>query len=164
MTAVGQDLAVQVEHLTARVEQLESVRDITTLRQALPRRINDNRWDEVGELFSEGAYLDYGHLGQAEGRDAIQRYFSGLTAMIEENSAAAQVMVKQFVHAHDVEVFGDKATGVSYFEEKVVFDSESSFVAGKFTDTYLRENGRWRFSLIKLDLFWVLPHAHGWER
>ncbi|MCK9895432.1 nuclear transport factor 2 family protein [Frankia sp. AgB32] len=160
----GNDLVAQIKELTARVELLSTVREITALRHALPRRINENRWDEVGELFSENARLDYAHLGQAAGREEIQRYFSGLPAMIEENSPAAHVMVKQFVHAHDVEVQAETATGVSFFEEKVVFDSESSFVAGKFTDAYAREHGRWLFSHIRLELFWVIPYQRGWER
>jgi hypothetical protein len=68
------------------------------------------------------------------------------------------------VHGHDVEVSGDLATGVSFFEERVVFDDESAMVAGKFTDTYVREDGRWLFSRIGLTLYWVLPHHEGLVR
>lgn len=160
----AQELAVHVERLADRVEVLENVRALNTLRYNLPRYLNDGRWDQVGELFSETAFLDYGHLGQATGRAAIAAYFAGLPAMIEDSSPASQVLVKQFVHAHDVEVLGDQATGVAFFEEKVVFDSESSMVAGKFTDTYVRESGRWLFSRIELDLYWVIPYSRGWQR
>jgi hypothetical protein len=158
------ELAEQVKRLTERVETLEHVRELNTLRHNLPRYINDGRWDRVGELFSDSAFLDYAHLGQAEGRAAIQRYFSGLPQLIEDNSPAAQVLVKQFLHGHEVEILGEQATGVSFFEEKVVFDTESSMVAGKFTDDYVREDGRWLFSRIKLDLFWVIPYTLGWQR
>ncbi|MGY2032477.1 nuclear transport factor 2 family protein [Nocardia gipuzkoensis] len=140
------NLVEQVKRLTERIETLEDVRALNTLRHNLPRYINDGRWDSVGELFSETAFLDYRHLGQAEGRAAIERYFAGLPQLIEDNSPAAQVLVKQFLHGHDVEILGDRATGVSFFEEKVVFDTESSIVAGKFTDSYVHEGARWLFS------------------
>lgn len=68
------------------------------------------------------------------------------------------------MHGHDVQVSGDGATGVSFFEERVVFDDESAMVAGKFSDTYVREEGRWLFSRIELNLYWVLPHHEGLVR
>ncbi|MEV6218354.1 nuclear transport factor 2 family protein [Nocardia sp. NPDC051833] len=158
------ELVEQVELLTARLETLETVRALNTLRHDLPRHINEGRWAEVGELFSADAFLDYRHLGQARGREAIAAYFAGLPQLIEDNSPAGQVLVKQFLHGHDVEILGDRATGVSFFEEKVVFDTESSFVAGKFTDEYVREDGRWRFARIELDLYWVVPYSRGWQQ
>ncbi|MER5767880.1 nuclear transport factor 2 family protein [Streptomyces sp. NPDC001985] len=153
----------EMKRLTERVERLEAVRELHDLRHSLPRHVNDGAFSRVGELFSEHARLDYAHLGQASGREEIQRYFTGLTRMIEENSPAAQVMITQFGHGHEVRISGDEATGVSFFEEKVVFDTESAMVAGKFTDSYVRENGRWLFSHIKLDLFWVIPWDQGWK-
>ncbi|MFF2083887.1 nuclear transport factor 2 family protein [Nocardia sp. NPDC058176] len=158
------ELVEQVKLLTERVETLEAVRELNVLRHNLPRYINDGRWDQVGELFSEDAFLDYRHLGQAQGRAAISAYFAGLPQLIEDNSTAGQVLVKQFLHGHDVEILGERATGVSFFEEKVVFDTESSFVAGKFTDNYVREDGRWLFARIELDLYWVIPYARGWQQ
>lgn len=159
-----QELTEQVKRLTERVETLEAVRELNTLRHALPRYINDGRWDSVGELFSATAFLDYRHLGRAEGREAVAAYFAGLPRLIEDSSPAGQVLVKQFVHGHDVVVTGERATGVSFFEEKVVFDTESSLVAGKFTDSYVREDGRWVFDRIELDLYWVIPYARGWQQ
>lgn len=158
------ELVAQVEKLTERIETLETVRELNTLRHNLPRYINEGRWDRVGELFSETALLDYGHLGRAEGRPAIQQYFAGLPQLIEDSSPAGQVLVKQFLHGHEVEILGERAEGVSFFEEKVVFDTESSLVAGKFTDSYVRQDGRWLFSRIELDLYWVIPYTRGWQQ
>lgn len=158
------ELVEQVKQLTERVHTLETVRELSVLRHNLPRYINEGRWDQVGELFSADAYLDYRHLGQAQGRDAIAAYFAGLPQLIEDNSPAGQVLVKQFLHGHDVEISGERATGVSFFEEKVVFDTESSLVAGKFTDEYVRADGRWLFARIELDLYWVIPYTRGWQQ
>ncbi|MBW4718314.1 nuclear transport factor 2 family protein [Saccharothrix obliqua] len=159
------DLATQVKLLAERVRELENVRELNALRHGLPRLINDNAWDRVGELFAEDASLDYGAVGQAEGRAAIADYFAGLPARIDaDNPVASGVLVKQFVHGHDVEVLGDRATGVCYFEEKVVFDRESYLVAGKFDDEYTRVDGRWLFSAIKLTTFWVIPYDKGHTR
>ncbi|GEM30948.1 hypothetical protein NN3_19550 [Nocardia neocaledoniensis NBRC 108232] len=72
------ELVEQVKLLTERLETLETVRALNALRDDLPRRINEGRWAEDGELFSADAHLDYRHLGQARGRDAIAAYFAGL--------------------------------------------------------------------------------------
>ncbi|MEV5903032.1 nuclear transport factor 2 family protein [Streptomyces sp. NPDC052127] len=158
------ELADLVKSLAERVQTLEDIRELTRLRAELPRRINDGQWERVGELFSRTARLDYQHLGQAAGRDAIQQYFASLPGRIQQDKPGSKLLVKQFVHGHDVEVSGDRATGVSFFEERVVFDYESAMVAGRFTDDYVREDGRWLFARIELDLYWVLPHHEGLVR
>ncbi|MFJ4367808.1 nuclear transport factor 2 family protein [Streptomyces chartreusis] len=158
------ELVDLVKSLVERVHALEDVQELNRLRAELPRRINEGHWDRVGELFSRSAHLDYQHLGQASGRTAIQEYFASLPGLIQQDKPDSQLLVKQFVHGHEVEVSGDRATGVSFFEERVVFDDESAMVAGRFSDTYVREDDRWLFARIELDLYWVLPHHEGLVR
>ncbi|MFF3753468.1 nuclear transport factor 2 family protein [Streptomyces sp. NPDC002018] len=155
-------MTAQLKELAERVNVLESVREVNALRSSLPRLINDNEWDRVGELFSADAYLDYGDLGQADGRTAISEYFAGLPARIESDAKTPGVLVKQFVHGHEVEILGNRATGVCYFEERVVFEQQSFMVAGKFSDAYVRVDRRWLFSRITLDPFWVIPNDKGY--
>ncbi|GAA2301434.1 nuclear transport factor 2 family protein [Streptomyces kunmingensis] len=154
-------LADLVKSLGERVRILEDIQELGRLRAELPRRINDEQWDRVADLFAQDSHLDYAHLGQAAGKDAIHAYFSALPGLIQQDRPGSRLLVKQFLHAHDVQVHGDRATGVSFFEERVVFDDDSAMVAGKFTDTYVRENGTWLFSRIELTLYWVLPHPAG---
>ncbi|MEU1259418.1 nuclear transport factor 2 family protein [Streptomyces chartreusis] len=158
------ELVDLVKSLVERVHALEDVQELNRLRAELPRRINEGQWDRVGELFSHSAHLDYQHLGQASGRAAIQEYFASLPGLIQQDKPDSQLLVKQFVHGHEVEVSGDRATGVSFFEERVVFDDESAMVAGRFSDTYVREDDRWLFAAIELALYWVLPHHEGLVR
>lgn len=158
------DVTAQLKELTERVNALENVREVNALRNSLPRLINDNDWERVGELFSADAYLDYGDLGQADGRTAIGQYFAGLPARIEKDAMTTGVLVKQFVHGHEVEILGDRATGVCYFEERVVFEEQSFMVAGKFSDEYVRVDHRWLFARIKLTPFWVIPYDKGYAQ
>ncbi|WOX15230.1 nuclear transport factor 2 family protein [Streptomyces sp. N50] len=158
------ELVDLVKTLVERVQTLEDVRELTRLRAELPRRINDGQWERVGELFSRTAQLDYQHLGQASGRTAVQEYFTSLPGLIQQDKPESGLLVKQFVHGHEVEVSGDVGTGVSFFEERVVFDDESAMVAGRFTDSYVREDGHWLFARIELDLYWVIPHHEGLVR
>jgi hypothetical protein len=159
------DLAAQVKALAARVDELEQARALHELRNRLPRLINDGAWGSVGELFTEDAHLDYGEVGRADGRAAIAEYFAGLPARIDaDNPVASGVLAKQFVHGHDVEVRGDRASGVCFFEEKVVFDREAYLVAGKFADSYALVDGRWLFDRITLTPYWVIPHDRGHGR
>ncbi|MFJ3705792.1 MULTISPECIES: nuclear transport factor 2 family protein [Streptomyces] len=158
------DLTAQLKELAERVDLLESVRELNALRNRLPRLINDNEWERVGELFSTDAYLDYGDLGRADGRTAISEYFAGLPARIEKDAMTSGVLVKQFVHGHEVEISGSRATGVCDFEERVVFKEQSFMVAGKFLDEYIRVDRRWLFARIELNPFWVIPHGKGYAQ
>jgi hypothetical protein len=158
------DLAEDIKQLAERVSLLEDIRKLNTLRHNLPRHINNGDWARVGDLFSVDATVDYAHLGQVDGREDIRKYFAGLPDAIGQDKPGSRLSVKQFVHGHEVTVHGDEATGVSFFEERVVFDDESFMVAGKFDDRYVRESGRWLFASITLDLYWVLPHGEGLTR
>ncbi len=158
------DLAEDIKRLAERLSRLEDIRKLNTLRHDLPRHINNGDWARVGDLFSVGATVDYAHLGQISGRDEIRKYFANLPDVIGQDKPGSRVSVKQFVHGHEVEVLGDRASGVSFFEERVVFDDESFMVAGRFDDRYVREAGRWLFESIALDLYWVLPHSEGLTR
>ena len=153
------ELAATVKRLVERVQLLEDVLALNRLRHDLHRFVNNDDWARVGELFSPDAVLDYGHLGQASGRDAIQRYFAGLPDVVAQRKPGASVLLKQFTHGHDVEVAGERATGVSFFEERVVLGDESFVSAGRFSDRYVREGDRWLYSRIELDLYWVLPQG-----
>ncbi|MER5950513.1 nuclear transport factor 2 family protein [Streptomyces sp. NPDC001904] len=155
------ELADIVKSLGERVRLLEDIQELNRLRAELPRRINDEQWDRIADLFAPDAHLDYAHLGQAAGKTAIHDYFTALPGLVQQDKPGSRLLLKQFLHAHDVQVIGDRATGVSFFEERVVFDDDSAMVAGKFTDTYVRENGTWLFSRVELTLYWVLPHPAG---
>ncbi|MFM9441697.1 nuclear transport factor 2 family protein [Streptomyces acidiscabies] len=161
----GADLAAQVDALSARVRELESAGELTRLRNAFHHCLNSRDWDGLGALFAQDAHLDYGDFGDARGRAAIQEYYSALLPKMVELQGASEVLLKNFNQVHQVEVDGDRATGVCFFEEYVRFDKENVVhqSVGRFTDSYVFVDGRWLFDRVELEHYWVVPENKEWR-
>jgi ketosteroid isomerase-like protein len=155
---------ISLEELLDRVQKLEAVEEIRTLRCRFHRYVNDDEWGRIGELFTEDAYLDYAHLGQVSGRADIHAYFERMPRVLEKDETAVRTLVRQFLHTHEVRVDGDTATGTSYLEAKTVYHGESFVVCGKFTDSYARRDGEWLFDRIELQMYWMVPLHEGWAQ
>ncbi|MFE9750516.1 nuclear transport factor 2 family protein [Saccharothrix saharensis] len=161
----GVDVGDRIEDLSARVRELEAVRELTALRNAFHHCLNERDWDGLGALFTVDAHLDYGSFGDARGRAAIQEYYSALLPKMVELQKASEVVLKNFNQAHQVSVDGDRATGVCFFEEHVRFDRQDVVhqSLGRFSDRYVRQDGRWLFERVELEHYWVVPDNREWR-
>ncbi|WP_185845610.1 nuclear transport factor 2 family protein [Kibdelosporangium aridum] len=159
------DLVAQVAALSTKVRELEAVRELTRLRYAFHHHLNNQDWDCLGALFATDALLDYGSFGHARGRAAIQDYYSSLLPKMVELQGATNVVLKNFSHMPDVTVNGDRAHGVSFFEEYVRFDRQDVVhqSVGRFTDSYALIDGQWLFERVELDHYWVVPENKEWR-
>nr|UPN68096.1 putative nuclear transport factor 2 family protein [Saccharothrix sp.] len=161
----GVDLGARIEDLSDRVRELEAVRELTALRNAFHHCLNGRDWAGLGALFTADAHLDYGSFGDARGRVAIQDYYSALLPKMVELQKASEVVLKNFNQAHQVTVDGDRATGVCFFEEHVRFDRQDVVhqSLGRFSDRYVRRDGRWLFERVELEHYWVVPANQEWR-
>ncbi|MFI7118823.1 nuclear transport factor 2 family protein [Amycolatopsis sp. NPDC049868] len=151
--------------LAKRVEDLEAVHDLTSLRAEFHRCLNNREWDALADLFTGDAHLDYGEYGQAHGTDEVRDYYSRLLEKIRVMRDATAISLKNFVHGHQVRVHGDgTASGVCFYEEQIRFNKDSHVFSsvGQFTDEYVRKAGRWYFRKVRLDHYWVVPENEGW--
>ncbi|QNP75228.1 nuclear transport factor 2 family protein [Streptomyces roseirectus] len=163
--ADGADLAARIDALSARVRELEAIRELTRLRNSFHHCLNDRDWAGLGALFAQDAHLDYGSFGGARGRVAIQEYYSALLPKMVELQRASEVLLKNFNQVHQVVVDGDRATGACFFEEYVRFDKEDVVhqSVGRFADSYVFTDGRWLFERVELEHYWVVPENKEWR-
>jgi hypothetical protein len=164
MVLMSADLTRELEALTARVAVLEDMEALRRLHHQFHQMINGNRWESVGELFAPDADLDYAHLGTYRGRKSIETFFRRMPVLIEAEESATATVFKQYPHAHDIRIEGDRGRGHSYFEVKAVLDGTSYVLAGKSVETYERLNGHWLFSSMTIHLYWMVPLAEGWAQ
>ncbi|PCG87292.1 hypothetical protein CIB93_03810 [Streptomyces sp. WZ.A104] len=161
------DLVRTVAQLSERVRELESIHELQRLRAEFHRCLNNAEWDALGGLFADDAHLDYGDFGQAHGGAGVRDFYSALPKKILEfQRGASEISFKNFIQGHQVEILGpDEAKGVSFFAEKIRFDraSEIHQSIGQFTDTYVRQGGRWYFAGVELDHYWVVPDNQDWR-
>ena len=62
--------------LTARIQRLEDIEAIRSLRNRYHQAINDGRFSEIVDLFTHTAVVELGYLARYEGRAAIEAFMA----------------------------------------------------------------------------------------
>lgn len=159
------DLETRVRELEAKVLELNEREAIRDLRFRYHECINEAKMAEVPDLFTDDGVLEFGHLGNAKGREQINKFFSGLAGSPPKSGEQAPrrlYRVKQFIHNHVIRLHGDTADGYAYLEAKPVYNGESYVVAARYDDEYVKRDGKWKFSKMKLTPYFMVPHKEGW--
>ncbi|GAA1866595.1 hypothetical protein GCM10009836_53750 [Pseudonocardia ailaonensis] len=154
------DVLAELAELRHRIDALESREAIQILRDRFHDHVNTNRWAEIGDLFTDDAVMDYDYLGSASGRAEIGAFFARIPELLPDGEGAP--FVRQFLHAHAVEVDGDTATGTSHLFATPIYHGQSFVLAGRFADTYQRVDGRWLFASVALEIWYSVPVTEGW--
>jgi hypothetical protein len=149
------------QRLEVRIQALEDIERIRTLKSRYHTYINDTEFDRVGELFAEDASLNLGYLmpdqNPVVGRQNIHAGFSAM------KSSTAQSQLKQFLHSHIVELVGaDSARGTGMLYACYGVGPDAYIVAGKYTEEYVRVQHEWLFRTMNLAIYFTVPLAVGW--
>ena len=156
----GPDPIAELAELRRRVDTLESRESIQLLRNRFHDYVNTDRWGEIGSLFTDDAELDYDTLGRFSGRTAITDFFAAIPERLPSGTGP---FIRQFIHAHSVEVDGSTATGTSHLFATPAFDGVSHVVSARFSDTYARVGGgEWLFASVTMQVWYAVPIAEGW--
>ncbi|MGE0683063.1 MAG: nuclear transport factor 2 family protein [Candidatus Binatia bacterium] len=154
---MAQDLEARIQALEGAVQNLDDHEAIRTLRCRYHECINEKKFADILDLFTEDGDLDFGYLGKARGR-------AELTTFFVEKVPGLLSFVKQFVHNHVIHVQGDHGTGLSYLEAKSVAKGESYLVAARYDDDYVKQNGQWKFKRMHLTPYFTVPLREGWAQ
>lgn len=147
--------------LEERIQRLEDIESIRTLKSRYHTYVNDTDFDRIGSLFAADASVMLGYFmpeGKAVvGRGKIQAAFSGM------KTSTSQSQLKQFLHSHIVELTGpDTARGTGMLYACYGVKADSYIVAGKYSEEYVRVDSAWLFKTMNLALYFTVPLARGW--
>jgi len=147
--------AERIAALETRLLRLEDTEAIRALRDAYHGCINDRRFDEIADLFTDDAYVKLGYLAEYRGRAAIDAGFRGM-------GLRDRFYIQQYIHSHRITVEGDQGTGASYLDARYGRFGVSYFVAGRYDDRYQRTAEGWRFQEMTIEFDYTVPAALGW--
>ena len=147
-------MAGQDGTLHDRIRRLEDLEEIRGLRMEYHHCVNDDRFADAARIFTEEAYVEYGGVGSAKGRDNIAVLFGRL--------AKAVTLIKQFVSNHMVRIDGDEASGIAYLDARYAQDGKSLIAAVRFDDRYQRTPDGWRISDMRATVQFSVPVQEGW--
>jgi len=160
------DLEARVKELESKVQELTDREAIRDLRYRYHEYVNEGRFKDIPDLFTEDGVLDFAHLGKATGRTELLKFFGALNAPVSEaeKDRPRITWVKQFIHNHVIHLHGDKGHGFSYLEAKPIYNNEAFLVAARYDDEYVKRNGEWKFSKMSLVPYFMVPFREGWAQ
>lgn len=145
----------RIAALERRLRLLEDKEEIRRLRDDYHGCINDGRFGEIVDLFTDDGHVELGYLATYVGRDAINAGFQGM-------GTRERFYIKQFIHSHRINVDGDSGTGTSYLEARYGRYGTSYLVSGRYDDIYRRVDGEWRFASMVAEFYYTVPDGVGW--
>lgn len=142
------------------LEQLADIEEIKQLKYKYCRFCDDG-YDPDGIA---SCYAENGGLGgtpekpQIQGREALRNLFRTQSQLFP--------FAIHSVHNPIIEVTGDHATGSWQLFQPCTINRpeglEAAWIAGSYSDIYVREAGRWVFEWVNTSLHFVTPFSDGW--
>ena len=120
------------------VELLLAVEEIKQLKYRYLRTLDLKRWDDFAAVFVPEVTADYGEGLAFGSRDE-------LVAFMRDSLGQRMVTLHQ-CHHPEIDVDGDRATGVWYLEDKVLMPDHRLLLEGAafYEDRYVRTGEGWR--------------------
>ncbi|MGI5223112.1 nuclear transport factor 2 family protein [Nocardia sp. CA-290969] len=119
----------------------EDVLEIHRLKYRYVRALDTKLWEDFAETMTPEATATYSEYLQFESREAF------LTFM--RNTLGPHVITEHRVDHPEVDVHGDRASGVWYLSDTVLIPENNMLLRGAafYTDEYVRcDDGRWRIA------------------
>ena len=124
-------------------QQLSDHQDIRDVLHSYCRAIDDNRPDDVVELFTDDCEYDYGgELGAFNDKAYAYKFFRSGTDKIYKRSA-------HYVSNIEISFTGDdSAETVTYLDAWHEFheDIENAWIFGRYVDSFVRTDAGWRIA------------------
>lgn len=156
MPAVAADgsAAPGASTIEARLKRMEDLEEIRRLRMMYHYDINEGQFSRIADLYTDDAYVNFQHIGGARGRDEIMALFNSIGTNI--------TYIKQFIANHIVNIYGDNATGTSYFDARYAQAGRSIIAGGTYREKYRRTANGWRISEMISEIDFAGTVEEGW--
>ncbi len=135
---------MSLEELEKRVQALEDLEQIRKLHQHYIDLMDNLRYEEVLDLFTDDASVEVRNSGVKRGRKELAEIYLGVLLKIRGSERSDGHMAIE----PDITVEGDSARGTWLI---YMFFSKPSiqWVQGKNECEYRKENGKWKISKLK---------------
>lgn len=132
--------------------------EILELKHRYGYYIDQRRWEEFVELFTEDCHLEFSRdgLDSFEGREELDAFITGVESQRD--------FMSHMFHNPLIEIEGDTAEGTWYFEAVMTDKAGNAMMAqGRYDDTYRRVEGNWKFQGITTTYHYSTPFEDGWS-
>jgi ketosteroid isomerase-like protein len=138
-----------LEELEKRVRALEDAEEIKTMHREYLFYIQNLDIEKALDCFAENIVTDVANYGLKKGKNEVGQFFREI---IRNN--VLQSKDGHFTGQPVVTVEGDKAKGHWMFYRFLAGPSQKQWIQGRYDCEYVKENGKWKFSLLKMKRPW----------
>jgi ketosteroid isomerase-like protein len=146
--------------MTVASDQLVDRQRIVDVCTSYALALDSRDWARLRECFTPDAVALYGNLGRNDGYEAIE---ATCRSALEPLTASQHLLGN-----HLVEISGDLATSVCYFQAQHVMESQDAgptyIIAGRYDDDFVRSESGWRIARRTLTVMWAAGNPAVLER
>lgn len=153
--------------MTMTIEQISDRIEVADLRLRFAAYLDNLEWDRLNDILTEDCIFDYPayyqKFGIWRGRDNI---IQNIAAAMKGASpfAAMHLMTNPLIELHDAQRASGRWYLVDYITQQTLLVASPGGATnpliwiGVYDDEYVKENGAWKISHVKLTFHW--PERH----
>ncbi len=151
--------------LEARLTRIEDINAIKRLQRAYGYYIDEGQWDDVADLFADGASVEIGFDGIYRGKEHIRQYFRALGNGRQGLAPGQLNEYMQLMPVITVQPGGQRANGT--WRAVILagqLGKDAYWSEGPYENEYVKENGVWKIGRLHwFQTLWV-PYESGWAK
>jgi hypothetical protein len=161
----AQNIAAELDALTARVEKLEGTRAIKKLQRAFGYYVDRGLWGDAADLFADAGTLEIGRDGVYVGKVRIREYLKRLHGN-QEGLIYGQL--NEWVTLQPAVFIGaDGRSATARWRDHGMLGQHNKHAEwrdGIYENTYVKDQGVWKIKSLHLYVNFVAPYEKGWAR
>jgi hypothetical protein len=142
-------MSMTFEELEKKVRRLEDIEAIKELHREYLFYISNLEFDNALDCFSDGITVDIANYGLIKGKEKVAKFFNEIIYQNVLQSKDAHFTVQPVISLE-----GDRAKGHWMFYRLLPEPRPESWVQGRYDCEYVKEDGKWKFSSLKLTRPW----------
>ena len=161
-----------LEELQARLTRLDDIKRIEDLQRAFGYYHDYGEWQKIVDLFTDNdPSVEEADRGVYQGKASVKRYFVDLLGNGGKPQRAGWLdIMLQLQGVITVEQGATTASGRWYgmgMEAKPTAslhegELRQTWIHGIYENTYVKEDGVWKFKKLHFNLVWRTPYEDGW--
>lgn len=156
-------MEARVADLQRQVDRIKSSNDIKRLQRIFGYYFDEGLWDEMVNLFTEDASLEYARDGVYEGRDRIREYF--YTMGSSQQGLLPGELNEHFQLMPVVTLSEDGMTAKGRWRDIILKGMHGEWAwwgEGPYENEYVMEDGVWKISRLHWFQTIMVPYEGGW--
>ena len=156
-------LETRVAALQARAQRIKDVNEIKRLQRTYGYYLDEALWDELADLFTDNATVEYARDGLYRGKGRIREYFYHLGG---NKAGLSEGQLNEHFQLMPVITLADDGMSAKGRWRAVILNGELGEFAvwgeGPYENEYVKEDGAWKISKVRWYQTIMVPYEGAW--